>query len=58
MKIKNITDNDMRLRGVDFPAGKGVAVDDADLAAKCLAMPEFEQVKPGRKAKKNDKDTS
>lgn len=58
MKLKNITENDMRLRHMDFPAGKAVEVDDADLAAKCLAMPEFVQVKPGRKAKKNDKDTA
>lgn len=58
MKLKNITENDMALRGVDFPAGQPVEVTDEALAAKCLAMPEFEQVKPGRKAKKNDEDTA
>lgn len=56
MKLKNLTDKDMTLRGVDFPAGKAVEVKDEALAAKCLAMPEFEQVT--RKAKKNDKDAS
>lgn len=55
MKLKNITKTDMQLRDVLFPAGKAVEVADEGLAQKCLAMPEFEQVKPVRKAKKNDK---
>lgn len=53
MKFRNITDTDMTLRGVAFPAGKAVEVDDEALAAKVAAMPEFEQVK--RRA--NGKDT-
>lgn len=51
MKFKNTTDADMRLRGVDFPAGKVVEVSDEDLATKVGNMPEFEEVKPGRKPK-------
>jgi ubiquitin len=56
MKFKNITDEDMTLRGVDFPAGKPVEVEDEALAAKVAVMPEFEQVKRGRK--KNDQDSA
>lgn len=50
MKIKN-TGKDMTLRGVDFPKGKAVQVDDPALAQKCLAMPNFEEV-----VRKNGKD--
>ena len=56
MKFKNITDIDIVLRGVEFPAGKPVVIEDESLAAKVGNMPEFEEVKRGRKAKKNDED--
>ncbi len=52
MKIKNTGDT-MTLRGVEFPEGKAVEVDDL-LAAKCLAMPNFVPVI--QRKKKNDKD--
>lgn len=58
MKFKNISDTDMTLRGVDFPVGKTVTVEDKSLASKVSAMPEFEEVKRGRKAKADDKDPS
>lgn len=44
MKIKNTSD-DMTLRGVKFPKGKAVEVSDSGLLAKCLAMPQFVEVK-------------
>lgn len=50
MKIKN-TEGDMTLRGVEFPKGKPVTVDDPSLAAKCLAMPNFIAVKPAKPSK-------
>ncbi|MEL7219022.1 MAG: hypothetical protein AAGK01_11405 [Pseudomonadota bacterium] len=43
MKLINTTDTLMTIRGVDFPPGETVDVKDADLAAKCDAMPEFER---------------
>jgi hypothetical protein len=49
MKIKN-TESDMTLRGVTFPKGKPVCVDDPSLLAKCLALPNFVEVK-----RQNDK---
>lgn len=58
MKFKNITDNDMTLRGVEFPAGKGVSVECPSLAEKLRNMPEFEQVKRGPKAKTDDQDAN
>ncbi len=45
MKIKNVSKEDMTIRGVEFPAGKSVTVKDAALAQKCLAMPEFTEAK-------------
>ena len=53
MKFKNTTDVDMTLRGVHFPSGKAVKVDDASLIEKIAAMPEFIEVK---RAKKHDQD--
>ena len=50
MKIKN-TEAALTLRGVEFPKGKAVKVDDESLLAKCLSMPQFIEVK----ARKNDK---
>lgn len=44
MKIKN-TEETLTLRGVEFPKGKAVKVDDESLLAKCLAMPQFVEVK-------------
>lgn len=42
MKFKNNTDIAViTIRGVDFPKGEAVVVDDAELAAKIDAMPEF-----------------
>ncbi len=52
MKIKNTTSADMTIRGVKFPAGKAVTVDDAALAEKVMKMG-FAEVKA--RAKKNDK---
>ncbi|MGB1215740.1 MAG: hypothetical protein ACPG4X_20385 [Pikeienuella sp.] len=52
MKIKN-TDETMTLRGVEFPKGKAVKVDDPSLLRKCLSLPNFVEVK----GRKNDKNT-
>jgi len=41
--------DEVTVRGVTFPHGKGVEVDDEALAAKMLAWPDVEEVKPGRK---------
>lgn len=51
MKIKN-TEATLVLRGVEFPQGKPVDVEDEGLAAKCLAMPQFVRAR----ARKNGKD--
>lgn len=51
MKFKNISDEDMTLWRVDFPVGEPVEVKDPNLAVKLSNMPQFEQVKPGRKPK-------
>lgn len=46
MQFINTTDIDVvTIRGVDFPKGEAVAVEDANLAAKLDAMPEFEKAK-------------
>lgn len=49
MKIKN-TEDDLTLRGVEFPKGKAVTVDDDRLLAKCLNMPNFTVVKTRKKS--------
>lgn len=54
MKIKNTNETET-LRGVEFPKGKAVTVEDADLIAKVLNIPGFVEVK-ARKAKSNDQD--
>ena len=48
MKFKN-TDDDMTLRGVEFPKGKAVSVDDEELADKLRNMPNFKEVKTSAK---------
>ena len=53
MKIKN-TDEAMTLRGVEFPKNKPVNVDDVALLAKCLALPNFVEVKAKKNVKKQD----
>ena len=52
MKIRNNGDADVTIRGVEFPVGKAVEVQDAPLIAKMLAWPTFDEVKT-RKSKKN-----
>lgn len=54
MKIKNISDKLINLRGTDFPVGVAVEVDDAT-AKKCLDTGAFEVAKEPRKAKSNGK---
>lgn len=54
MNFKN-TSSTMTLRGVEFPKGKSVKVDDPSLIAKCLNIAELEQVADKPKAKKNVK---
>lgn len=49
MKIKN-TGETMTLRGVEFPKGKAVKVEDPALLEKCLAHPDFEEVKRDKKS--------
>lgn len=58
MKFKYIGDQDeITLRRVTFKAGKAVDLSENPLlAAKIAKMPDFEEVKSGRKAKKNDQD--
>ena len=53
MKIKNTSDESITLRGVEFPAGKPVQVEDAALIMKCLSLPLFVEVKRGPKRAKN-----
>lgn len=48
MKFKN-TDEDMTLRGVSFPKGKPVPVEDEGLAEKLRNMPNFQEVKTSAK---------
>lgn len=51
MRIKYTGDQDgVTVRGVEFPRGKAVTVDDVDLAAKMLAWPDVVQART-RKAK-------
>lgn len=38
------------IRGVEFPKGKAVAVDDIDLAIKLEALPYFREVKARKNA--------
>jgi hypothetical protein len=45
-------DDENVMRGVTFPKGKPVKVDDESLAAKISALDYFEEVKP-KKAKAN-----
>jgi hypothetical protein len=53
MKFKYTGDEaSVTLRGVAFPKGKTVKVDDASLAAKIDALPHFQKVK-GRTNAKN-----
>ena len=50
MKLKFIGDQDeITLRGVTFEKGKAQVIEDEALSAKLAAMPEFEEVKRGRK---------
>jgi len=49
MQFKNTSQIDMTLRGVDFPSGKVVTVENAELAKKLDAMPEFDAVETKRK---------
>lgn len=56
MKFRNTTDEDMTIRGVSFPPGKSVTVEDAALTTKLRGIPALQEVKKGRKA--NDKNTS
>lgn len=52
MKLKYIGEEDeVTFREVAFPKGKTVDLsDNLLLAQKLVVLPEFEQVKPGRKA--------
>lgn len=53
MKFKYTGDQDeITIRGVTFPQGKPVTVDDDALALKICVLDYFEEVK--RKAKSND----
>lgn len=51
MKIKN-TNGTMTIRGVEFPKGKAVEVNDPALAKKVLGIPGFVEVKRNAKNKK------
>lgn len=57
MKYKFTGDQDeITIRGVTFPKGKPVTVEDDLLAQKIGALDYFEEVKRGRKA--NDQDSA
>lgn len=57
MKIKNIGKEAVHYRGITFPVGEGVEVDD-ETAAKALGQKRFVEVKRGRppKVQQDDED--
>ena len=55
MKLRYTGKHTVTIRGVDFPSGKVVDVNDADLATKMAAWPDVDIVKTRKRAKADDK---